>query len=260
MVSVIGMVRYSVAASYAFPDRPELKRKVFEEPYFSERLAMFKGITLKSFAGQTYKDFVLLVYHSSEMPDDKREIFRHLEEQYPFVRNIFIEDAKMDLPQEFQRKRIMTFRIDNDDGMPADFVGKLADIYNNNDPFYDNVVFSIPKMRKLAHIAKDRFMTNDSVYISNSMGLAYLSTNGESIKSCGNHGLVPYRYRILCIEGMGGLQIINGTNVANGFHKTHYKQTEPSYYTEQKMRKILKSEGYSEMDIQDIPIVSEQLL
>ena len=68
MVSIIGMVRYSVSAASSFPDRPNVNHKVFEDPYFSERLAMFKGITLKSFAGQTCKDFVLLVYHSAEMP------------------------------------------------------------------------------------------------------------------------------------------------------------------------------------------------
>ena len=70
MISVIGMVRYSLAAGASFPDRSDVKYKVFEDPYFSQRLAMFKGITLKSFAGQTCKDFVLLVYHSSAMPVD----------------------------------------------------------------------------------------------------------------------------------------------------------------------------------------------
>ena len=260
MVSVIGMVRYSVAAKYAFPDCSELKCKVFEDPYFSERLAMFKGITLKSFAAQTCKDFVLLVYHSAEMPENQRTIFNELEAQYPFMRNIFIEGAKLELPKEFQKKRIMTFRIDNDDAMPADFVSKLRNIYKSNNTFYDNVVFSIPKMRKLAHIEKDRFQTNDSKFISNSMGLAFLSIDGRIVMSCGNHVLVPYKYRMLCLEGFGGLQIINGTNIANSFKKPHYKQTAPIYCTEHKMREILKSEGYPELDIQNIPIVSEKLL
>ena len=257
MVSVIGMVRYSVAASFAFPDRPDVKHKVFEDPYFSQRLAMFKGITLKSFAGQTCKDFVLLVYHSAAMPEDKKAIFAELEKQYPFMKNIFIDGAKLILPEELQRQRIMTFRIDNDDGMPADFVGKLKDIADSNNPLYDDVAFSIPKMRKLAHIGEDEFQTNDSLFISNSMGLAYFSTEGKNVMDCGNHRLVPYHYRMMCIDGMGGLQIINGTNVANNFRKPHYKQTEPSYYTEQEMRELLKSEGYPEMDIQDIPILPE---
>lgn len=256
-VSVIGMVRYSVAAAFAFPNLTEVRHKVFEDPYFSQRLAMFKGITLKSFAGQTCKDFVLLVYHSTTMPEDKKAIFRELEKQYPFMRNIFVEGAKLKLPEEYRKKRIMTFRIDNDDAMPADFVGRLAEIYNSNNPMYDNVAFSIPKMRKLVHLGQGRFMTNDSLFVSNSMGLAYLSTNGENVMSCGNHRLVPYHYRMMCIDGMGGLQIINGTNVANDFYKPHYKQTEPSYYTEQEMRELLKSEGYPEMDIQDIPILPE---
>lgn len=48
MISVIGLVRYSVAASLAFPDRPDVKHKVFEDPYFSQRLAMFKGFFISN--------------------------------------------------------------------------------------------------------------------------------------------------------------------------------------------------------------------
>lgn len=255
MVAIIGQIRYSVEASFAFSDRSDVQYKVFEEPYFSQRLAMFTAITLKSFAGQTEKDFVLLVYHSAKMPEDKKAIFYELEKQYPFMRNIFIDGAKLELPEEFQKQRIMTFRIDNDDGMPADFVGKLKEIYDSNNPYYNDVAFSIPKMRKLAHIGKDKFQTNDSLFISNSMGLAYLSTEGKNVMDCGNHRLVPYHYRMMCLDGQGGLQIINGTNVANRFSRTHYKQSETVYYTEQQMRELLNSEGYPELDIQDIPIL-----
>ncbi|MBQ9731537.1 MAG: hypothetical protein IJV97_00415 [Alphaproteobacteria bacterium] len=257
MVSVIGMIRYSVEASFAFPDRNNIKSSVFDEPYFSQRLIMFKGITLKSFAEQTCKDFVLLIYHSNKMPEDKKAIFYDIEKQYSFIHNIFIDGAKIELPKQFQKQRIMTFRIDNDDAMPINFIEKLFNIYNNNIPFYDNVAFSIPKMRKLAHVEKDMFKTNDSLFISNSMGLAYLSTEGKHVMSLGNHRLVPYHYHTMCIDGFGGLQIINGTNIANGFNKTHYKQSEPSYYTEQEIRKILQSEGYPDMDIQNIPIIKE---
>ena len=258
MVSIIGMVRYSVSAASSFPDRPNVNHKVFEDPYFSERLAMFKGITLKSFAGQTCKDFVLLVYHSAEMPEDKKAIFYELEKQYPFMRNVFIDGAKIELPEDLKRQRLMTFRIDNDDGMPVDFVSRLKDIYESNNPYYDNVAFSIPKMRKLAHVGKDKFQTNDSLFFSNSMGLAYLSTAGIDVMSLGNHGRMSYKYHMMSIEGVGGLQIINGTNVANSIRTPQYKQSEPKFCNEQEMRAILKSEGYSELDIQNIPIIPEQ--
>ncbi|MBQ7659957.1 MAG: hypothetical protein IJS26_04375 [Alphaproteobacteria bacterium] len=257
MVSVIGMVRYSVAASFAFPDRPDVKHKVFEDPYFSQRLAMFKGITLKSFAGQTCKDFVLLVYHSAAMPEDKKAIFAALEREYPFMKNIYIDGAKQELPQEYQRKRIMTFRIDNDDAMPADFVGKLKEIYESNNPMYDNVAFSVAQMRRIAHIAKDKYLTNTCFYISNSMGLAYLSTNGQNVMDCGNHARVIYCCPMMCLEGQGGLRVISGTNVANNFCNPHHKQTEPAVFDEQGMREVLQYEGYTNMDIQDIPILPE---
>lgn len=258
MVSIIGMVRYSVSAAASFPDRPGVNHKVFEDPYFSERLAMFKGITLKSFAGQTCKDFVLLVYHSTEMPEDKKAIFYELEKQYPFMRNVFIDNAKIELPDDLKRQHLMTFRIDNDDAMPANFVARLKSIYDSNNSYYDDVALSIPKIRKLAHIGKDKFQTNDSLFISNSMGLAYFSSEGKNVMSLGNHRLVPYHYRTMCIDGIGGLQIINGTNVANRIRTPQYKQSETIFYDEQEMRAILKSEGYSELDIQNIPIIPEQ--
>lgn len=59
------------------------------------------------------------------MPKDKKEIFYAIEKQYSFVRNVFLDDAKIELPDDIKRQRLMTFRIDNDDGMPIDFVSRL---------------------------------------------------------------------------------------------------------------------------------------
>lgn len=61
----------------------------------------------------------------SKMPKDKKEIFYAIEKLYSFVRNVFLDDAKIELPDDIKRQRLMTFRIDNDDGMPIDFVSRL---------------------------------------------------------------------------------------------------------------------------------------
>lgn len=256
MVSVIGMVRYSVAAAFA-KDHPDKQFNLWEEPYFSQRLAMFKGITLKSFAQQTNKDFVLLVYHSDEMPEDKKDIFARLEKEFPFMRNIYISNTKLELPADLQQNRILTFRIDNDDGMPVDFIEKLVQIYANDTGFYDNVALTIPRIRKVARISADQYQTDDSVFVSNSMGLAYMSIDGQNVMNCGNHRLVPYHYRTIFLEGTGGLQIIHGTNVANGFKKVYDKKSQLQILSEGGIKELLLSENYPDVDLKNIPILPE---
>lgn len=256
MVSIIGMVRYSVAAAFA-KDHPDKQFSLWEEPYFSERLAMFKGITLKSLNQQTEKDFTLLVYHSDKMPEGKKALFAELEKEYPFMRNLYISGAKMALPEDLQQDRILTFRIDNDDGVPADFIKKLTTIYLDNSGYYDNVALTIPKIRKIARIAEKKFQTDQSVFASNAIGLAYMSVSGENIMNCGNHRLVPYHYRTLYLEGTGGLQVIHGTNVANGFKKVYDKKSQLLILDEKEMKELLYSENYPDMDINKIPILPE---
>ena len=257
MKKIIGMCRYSVKSAFA-KDHPDKIFSVYEEPYFSERLDLFQSITLKSFDAQTYKDFVLLVYHSDEMPKDKVEIFKDIEKQHPYIRNVFVPSGKMRLPDDLQDDRILTFRIDNDDAMPRDFISKLSCyIYNREDSYCDNVAFTIPKMRKIARIGETLYQTQDCIFISNSMGLAYCSTGGETIMDCGNHTKVPYNYRIQCLDGMGGLQTIHGSNVANHFGKHHYKESGIKVLTESEMQELLTSEGFPRLDIQNIPLLKD---
>lgn len=256
MISIIGMVRYSVAAAFA-ADHPDKQFNLWEEPYFSQRLAMFKGITLKSFSQQTNKDFVLLVYHSDKMPEEKKVIFAGLEKEFPFMRNIYISNAKMELPADLQQNRILTFRIDNDDGMPVDFIEKLTRIYADNTGFYDNVALTIPRIRKVARISENQYQTDNSVFVSNSMGLAYMSIDGQNVMNCGNHRLVPYHYRTMFLDGTGGLQIIHGTNVANGFKKVYDKKSQLQILDEREIKELLQSENYPDVDLRNIPILLE---
>lgn len=250
------MTRYSVAALFA-KDHPDKNFSVYEEPYFSERLSMFRGITLASFKAQTNKDFILLVYHSDKMPVDKRKIFTELEKEFPFIRNVFISDAKLQLSADLQQNRIMTFRIDNDDGVSENFIEKLSEIYNRQDNFFDNVMVTIPKIRKLARLSENKFQTDESIFISHAIGQAYLSTNGETIMDLGNHRLVPYVRPAFCLEGNGGLQIIHGTNVANGFKKIYYKKSALQMLNYEQTKELLDSEGYKNIDLNSMPAISE---
>jgi len=244
------MVRYSVADSFK-KDHPDYGFfNVFEEPYFSERMAMFRGITLRSFAAQSDKNFVLLVYHSDKMPADKRALFAALEKEFPFVRNVFVPGGNMPIPEDLRGGRIITFRIDNDDGLPLDFIERLAAIP------YDNVAVSITKIRRVQRVAQDKFITSESLYFSNSMGLAYSSTDGRSVMDLGNHTLIVNHTKVLSIPGTGGLQVIHGTNVSNAFHQSRGKDTEIIIMNSAGLAQLLASEGYAKMDLGAMPISS----
>ncbi len=254
MTPIIGMVRYSVDAAFA-KDHPDKMFNLWEDPYFSQRLSMFEGITLNSFSQQTNSNFMLLVYHSDKMPEEKKRIFTALEKKYSFMRNIFIMGAKMQIPEELTQEKMLTFRIDNDDGVPVNFIEKLAHICHQNEGFYDDVALTFPRIRKLARIDEDKYQTDCSIFPSNAIGLAYLSTKQENIMNCGNHRLVPYHYRTLFLDGTGGLQVIHGTNVANGFKKVYDKKSDLQFFDGAQMAEILKNEGYSEVDLKSIPIL-----
>jgi hypothetical protein len=253
---IIGMTRYSVAALFA-RDHPNKNFSVYEEPYFSNRLRMFRGVTLPSLAAQTNKDFILLVYHSYKMPDDKKEIFANLEKEFPFMRNVFISGAKLELPDDLKQQRILTFRIDNDDGVADNFIETLSSAYNRAGNFFDNVMITIPKIRKIGRISKNQFQTDESIFISHAIGQAYLSTNGETIMDLGNHRLVPYVRPAFCFDGSGGLQVIHGTNVANGFKKIYYKKSDLHILNSDEMQKLLESEGYKNINLSSIPILEK---
>ena len=56
------------------------------------------------------------------------------------------------------------------------------------------------------------------------------------------------------IEEVGVLQIIHGSNVANGFNKPKDKEQSLQILSEREMKELLVSEEYPVMDIENIPL------
>lgn len=250
---IIGMIRYSIPNVFGDTENSRNLIQLYEEPYFSIRLNIFKNITLKSFAQQTNKDFVLLVYHTSMIPNDKRKLFNDIEKKYKFVKNIYINDTKMSIPEEFKNEKICTFRIDNDDGIAIDFIEKLQKAKNI---YQDNVVISISHANKICRISKDKYKIAAFNNVSNSMGLAYLSNDNKTIMDLGQHQLIPKRFEIKVLDGNGGLQIINNYNVANSFKSNSKLKTVVLNYED--MKKYLIKENYGNLDISCLPILCEK--
>lgn len=253
---IIGMVRYAIPNSFTNTNNSRSLLQLYEEPYFSDRFNIFCNVTLESFAQQTNQDFVLCVYHTNLIPDDKRTLFDNLEKRYRFLRNIYT-DGKMLIPDDLKESQMLTFRIDNDDGMTLDFIEKMQQIKDNYNSKSTNFAISIPHMRKIGRIGEDMYKTIATDFISNSMGLAYLGSDGRTVMDTGNHRLVPYTTPILLVEGNGGLQVINGYNVANAFHKRYQNQTEDVILDKNSMEKFLYDDGYANINLSCLPIIKQ---
>ncbi len=253
---IIGMVRYAIPNSFTNTNNSRSLVQLYEDPYFSDRFNIFCNVTLESFAQQTNQDFVLCVYHTNLIPDDKRTLFDNLEKRYRFLRNIYT-DGKMLIPDDLKESQMLTFRIDNDDGMTLDFIEKMQQIKDNYNSKSTNFAISIPHMRKIGRIGEDMYKTIATDFISNSMGLAYLGSDGRTVMDTGNHRLVPYTTPTLLVEGNGGLQVINGYNVANAFHKRYQNQTEDVILDKNSMEKFLYDDGYANINLSCLPIIKQ---
>lgn len=250
------MVRYAIPNSFMNSNNSRSLVQLYEEPYFSDRFNIFCNITLKSFAAQTNQNFVLCVYHTNLIPDDKKVLFDNLAKQYSFLRNVYTDGA-MFIPDDLKEPTMLTFRIDNDDGMALDFIEKLQQIKEIVGNKTSNFAISIPHMRKIARIDNFLYQTLETDFISNSMGLAYLGNDGRTVMNLGNHTKVAYSTPMLMVAGNGGLQVINGYNVANGFNKVYKNQTPDLFLNKQEIENLLAGDGYAKLDLSCLPIINK---
>lgn len=246
---IIGMIRYAIPNAFAKSNSRNLLQ-LYEEPYFSDRFKIFCNVTLESFKNQTEKNFILLVYHTNMIPEDKKVLFDELEKQYSFVRNVYVDKQEMYIPEDLKTPELFTFRIDNDDGIVNNFIENLQKTKNLHKNEFSNFAINIPLMRQIMRIGEDNYETSIVNYVSNSMGLAYFGNDGKTIFDVGQHTEVYKLVKTFFIDGNGGLQIINGYNAANKFTKTHIICGNNNF-----MNNILSKEGYSNIDLSCLPII-----
>ena len=247
---IVGMIRYAVPIkTIEFLTNTKTVEDLYEDPYFTDRFNIFCNITLKSFEEQTNKDFILCVYHTNLIPKDRKKLFDNLEKKYSFIRFIYVDGIELHLPDDLKEKDLLTFRLDNDDGVTTDFIEKMQEIKKTSKE--RNFVISIPNIRKIMRVDENVYKTNAIYYPSNSIGLAYFSTENKTIMDlkC-DHRKMCENYSSKIIDGNCGLQIINGYNVGNSIGKA-----KSSYLTREEMKKLLRKEKYADVDLSCLPII-----
>lgn len=265
-MKIIGIVRYAIPNAFdgikTIGERGGILGvksrdivKLYEDPYFTDRFNIFCNITLESFKNQTNKDFVLCIYHTDQIPEDKKILFDKIEKEYSFVRCVYVSDDKMPIPEDLKEQNMLTFRIDNDDGIPIDFIDRLRNTIDSTNEI--NFAITIPKIRKIMRIDKNKYKTIIANYLCNSMGEAYYTNQNKTIMDLGNHVDICGRFPTKRLVGNGGLQIINSYNVANKFEKKNNKYNTQKILDEKSMKSLLLKENYSVGDLTCLPIVED---
>lgn len=255
---IVGFVRYS--QKVAFAGRKEA-RDVFEPAYFEYRFNIFKNITLKSFQLQTNSDFVLLLLHSVSMPLVYKERFLELEQKNPFLYNLFVEDTQESFDKALRNsvsfsleknEAIITFRIDNDDAVPNDFIHNLSRF--SMAQFIGHCI-SIPVVYGIQHITADTYMLEKLYFPANAVGLAYVTLRSDyrTILELGDHDLVNNINNLILLSKSenGVIMTINGQNEINKIDKLRAKT-----FNQSELYKYLGEKNFCKVDLNCLDILA----
>ena len=251
--AINGIIMFSVK----HPHRSNVKN-VFAPNYMEYRIKIFREVTLKSLANQTDMDFNVFVLHSDDAPQSYKDIFGDMEKEFPFIRNVWLKD--FDDPYAmpgvsdvaFENDVTISFRVDNDDGLPVEFIKNLRGFLR---PEFSGFCINWPKITVAQRIARDKYMATEFDFIMNSIGLAYVAArrDNKNIMNLRNHATVRFKAPTVLLPGMGGLQIINGENVLNRMWRRGKK------YSGAEIAEYLRIAGYANTDLSILKITRVQL-
>jgi hypothetical protein len=156
----------------------------------AQRLALFEALPLRCFEQQTDPDFKLVVLTSTLLPKPVKRQLRKLAESRDFL---VIKTAPPDrsLSQAaslaaracIDGRRMITFRIDDDDALATDYVASLRALADRAAPgdmiSFERGLYLQPE--------GDAFLLQDRVYRNIAIGLATLSEDGRTIFDRGSH-------------------------------------------------------------------------
>ncbi|MDR1996973.1 MAG: putative rhamnosyl transferase [Candidatus Margulisbacteria bacterium] len=243
---IIGLVQYSEHIPLGRGGAPV---DVFAPEYFEYRFKIFQEITLKSLQTQTDKNFNLLLLHADDMPDKYKERFKVLEQENTFLRNIYLAQPSEWGTYDFVREHVcfrdglsISFRIDNDDAVPRDFIARLNAYLS---PAFKGFVISIPRIIYISRLASRLFLKTQYQYWLHPVGLAYVTgkENYQTILMQGDHTLVYRAHPVIMLPGPGGIQSVNGFNVVN---RIDYLNAD--FLWLESLKKLLKEHNFADLD------------
>jgi hypothetical protein len=244
---IVGLVRYSEDVWFGCSP---VKRDPFVADYFEYRFKVFKEFTLKSFQEQTDRDFNLLLLHGVGLPEEYKDRFAALEQENSFLYNVYSYRGLEAEFIEFSRGVSISFRIDNDDAVPKNFISRLKPYLK---PEFVGHVISIPKILVVKRLGDNVFLKTTRYEPSNSMGLAYVTNKKyKHIHELGDHTKLNQLLPVILLAGYGGLQTINGENIVN---ESWGKST---CVAPEELKKLMEDTGYSSFALNCLNIVPQR--
>lgn len=254
---IIGFVRYSQKIKFG---NSKIEKNVFEPEYFEYRYKIFMDVTLKSFEDQSNKDFLLMIIHSESMPQKYKERFVNLELKYSFLKNYFLQDTAESLQNlmletkkfiDFKNSCGLTFRIDNDDAVPTNFIENLSPFLN---PAFVGSCINLPNILIVKRAQTDKYLVERRYFPSNSMGLAYVTSenNFKTIFDINQHHLVNENNNLILLPKYSGMpiQTINGENAMNSIN-----DSASTTFTEKKLQEFLEDHNYDKINLKCLKIL-----
>ena len=258
-VPIVGFIRYSCRASFK-------RNNLFEPKNLDYRLNIFKNVTLKSFQEQSSKNFIVFLLHSESLPQKYKYIFKEIERDNDFLRNIYISDSEIEGKDyvdavegsikhvDFTNDTSINFRIDNDDAVPVDFIRGLNNFLK---PTYQGFVISYPNVSIVQRTGINEYLKQERCLLSNSIGLAYVTnaTDYKTIMTLGDHGRVNRKHPMISLPEKGGLQTINGKNIMNSLYLGQV-----SSFDDASLRTAILKDGYSNFDFTCLDIRKRRIV
>jgi hypothetical protein len=197
------------------------------------------------------------------MPLEYKNLFSELENSNSFLYNIFIKDTEESFNEalkntvefvSFEKEAAITFRIDNDDAVPNNFIQKLNDFLKVN---FLNFSICMPYISVIKRVSDTSYMVEERYKPSNSIGLAYVTSKEDykTIIDLSDHSFINKKTSMILIYGSGGLMTINGNNAANVINNENSK-----IYKDEYIEKYLFEKNISNVNLKCIRILSKYSL
>jgi hypothetical protein len=249
---IIGLIRYSVLNSWD-------PRTAFPPEYMKYRFKIFCEVTLKSFQEQTDKDFMVFLFHSNRLPDEYKGRFEELERENRFLHSIYLEKEGEEEYQneinsnivkyaDWSENIIINFRIDNDDGLPKNYISRIRPFLKQE---FEGYALTLPRISVVQRLAEDKYVIEQRRYLFTCMGQAIVISK-DNVKNCQayQHNSVYDNYPVVLLQGTGGWQTINGNNSANSI-----RFGDKQFYTKKELDEYLLDRNYPDYDMSCLHIV-----
>jgi Putative rhamnosyl transferase len=175
-------------------NKDEFFNKLFSTNRLNSKFTTFEKITLPSILNQSNKNYIWNIYTSEYLPEEYKNRLIELTSPHKkinihYVKSFKYFDKSVDNVTKNKTFKYCTIRLDDDDGLSANFIENLQKYKNE-----DKTIISHPKGTRVT-IKDDKLVLGKKISkLNNAQGLCGI---GMNIYSCGNHMKVAEKFKVI---------------------------------------------------------------